>query len=792
MRAKKLFSYVICVLLAILLACAVCFGLTACGDGEEETKPPVENGKPHLPKDEYEDEGTGYVDNTPDDPGVPVSHVFEAEDCNTGSSYCMAGSGFFDLSFGGNLLSRNNESGYRFEFESDSAYKVDMKMGITSAFGANDWTESSLSDMFDIVVNGREPAALSETNVPAGDETQVRGGNIYTCVQDVSMRISLVKGENTITFYPVSELAGLDYIDIATSAEITYAAEVTEPADATKTTITKLPTATEEGKIVFSCDTHNKNNSFDLPALTENAGYTVTEKEGITTYSFDLCGGTYAFTENGGYELPDGAVYEEEPAAYEAVITGKAGANNNFFLPDNWQTFESGDSGEKPAKTPDGALEFTDGKGARFDLFYIAADKHIADKASNLSGKKDFYGQDYTYRLKMSATDEFDVLLFATWAATMRFEDNDGNKGNGGGIYLNISKDKISVRNYNYKYETVKDVVAEADISVPLDGSEFELAVTANRLSDNWLRFGIEVNGEKAVFVTKNNPVTTETDSLGNVLVTSSDMYGQRLCVVPGSGAKTDIYNIALPGKDYLDFSAAPEPPDPGDLPSVTVNGKEFFSSDNWTTFVKGSESGAKPTVENGKLVFAKPARFEFFYVKDGVHIGDAAENISDKSFFGSEYTWTLEMAADGEFSVLLFANNNFPALFEDAMASSGVSGAYLTFGNGTLTVSHMQHVYNETAATAVTENVTDGEEFTLGITAVRENDSSVSFSLTINGVPVTFTQSGDPTVTTVETDKITLNSEADMMFGQRLCIVPDPDSTVSVSGLTLPGEQTA
>lgn len=138
------------------------------------------------------------------------------------------------------------------------------------------------------------------------------------------------------------------------------------------------------------------------------------------------------------------------------------------------------------------------------------------------------------------------------------------------------------------------------------------------------------------------------------------------------------------------------------------------------------------------------------------------------------------------------YCSGIFLALFEDAMASSGVSGAYLTFGNGTLTVSHMQHVYNETAATAVTENVTDGEEFTLGITAVRENDSSVSFSLTINGVPVTFTQSGDPTVTTVETDKITLNSEADMMFGQRLCIVPDPDSTVSVSGLTLPEEQTA
>ncbi len=785
MKTKKLLIFIVSIVLAFVMS----FALTAfVGCGEEEVKkPPVDNSKPHLPDNEYDDEE--ILDNTPEDPGTPVSHVFEAEDCNTGSSYCMAGSGFFDLSFGGNLLLRNNESGYRFEFESDSAYKVDMKMGITSAFGANDWTESSLSYMFDIVVNGREPAALSETKVPAGDETQVRGGNIYTCVQDVSMRISLVKGENTITFYPVSELAGLDYIDIATSAEITYAAEVTEPADATKTTITKLPTATEEGKIVFSCDTHNKNNSFALPALTENAGYTVTEEEGITTYSFDLCGGTYAFTENGGYELPDGAVYEEEPAAYEAVITGKAGANNNFFLPDNWQTFESGDSGEKPAKTPDGALEFTDGKGARFDLFYLAADKHIADKASNLSGKKDFYGQDYTYRLKMSATDEFDVLLFATWAATMRFEDNDGS---GGGIYLNISKDKISVRNYNYKYETVKDVVAEADISVPLDGSEFELAVTANRVSDNWLRFGIEVNGEKAVFETKNNPVTTETDSLGNVLVTSYNMYGQRLCVVPGSGAKTDIYNIALPGKDYLDFSAAPEPPDPGDLPSVTVNGKEFFSSDNWTTFIRGSESGARPTAENGKLVFAKPARFEFFYVSDGVHIADQAPHFTDKSFYGKEYTWTLEMAADGEFSVLLFANNDFPALFEDATASSRAAGAYLTFGNGTLTVSHMQYGDNETAATAVTENVTDGEEFTLGITAVRENDSSVSFSLTINGVPVTFTQSGDPTVTTVETDKITLNSKANMMFGQRLCIVPDTDSTVSVSGLTLPGEQTA
>ena len=378
----------------------------------------------------------------------------------------------------------------------------------------------------------------------------------------------------------------------------------------------------------------------------------------------------------------------------------------------------------------------------------------------------------------------FTLGLFTTKSTPMRPDAPDGSAG-----CMNLYFDGSKVTLIPLAYPETPAPTTEAEMKVPLDGTEFEVAITVNRLSDNYLRFGISVDGKKAEMkMIKDSDIFT-CDKAGNIATYSTGMYGQRISFIPDVGGKITVSNVALPGRGYAEPQGEIEIPQ---MPSAVINGKDFFAPSDWTTFASGSVKGSVPVPEEGKLKFEDASRFEFFYVKDGVHIGDAAENISDKSFFGSEYTWTLEMAADGEFSVLLFANNNFPALFEDAMASSGVSGAYLTFGNGTLTVSHMQHVYNETAATAVTENVTDGEEFTLGITAVRENDSSVSFSLTINGVPVTFTQSGDPTVTTVETDKITLNSEADMMFGQRLCIVPAPDSTVSVSGLTLPGEQTA
>ena len=780
---KKMIRY----LASILLVCLLVLGCAACTPtGELDNSSSSDNGKPHLPTEEYPPEEDN--DDTPEDTGTLADHVFEAEAAELDESYCMAASQFFDLSFGGNVLMRNNST-YRFSFESDTAYKVNMEVAVSSAFSGGGWVERNLSDMFEVVVNGFVPR--EETAVPAGDASQQRGGNIYTCVQTVDVPISLVQGRNTIVFYPVDTMYSLDYINIKTSAGIS-GWEETYPSDGTEISV-ELPAADAEGRIYFDCAEHGKSNSFVLPALLPNSGYTVSERDGKQWYSFELNGETYSFAADGTYELPEGVMLDEGPAPDpfdpDPSVPNVVDNGKRIFDASAWTTFDNGtEKGALPVKE-DGMLKFTD--ASRFDFFYVAQDTHIADKASNLSGKKDFYGQDYTWKVKMSSTGAFDMLIFATKALPVIFGDLDDEDAVAGGVYLTFDGAKVSVKYENYE-EEIDNVVAEGTVKVPLDGTEFEVAITANRLSDNYMRFGIAVNGQKVKFELKNSPEQTKVDAAGNVILYSTNMYGQRLCLVPADGVTIELHNVALPNKDYVE----PQGTLPS-VPSVVVNGKEFFNLNNWTTFINGDIVGAQPAYVDGALTFTDAARFEFFYVADGVHIADRARNLLTKDFYGQEYTWELDMSANGGFSVLLFANSKFPASEETAMTESDAGRGYLAFADGKLTVNHVEYEYSEKAAEADISDILNGETFTLSITAVRVADLSIKFKIAINGEEVVFTQVGESqqvenangemvAITKVADNWIQFNSP-EYMYGQRLCIVPQADSSVSIYDLVLP-----
>lgn len=857
MRVKKIISYLICVLLAVLLACAACFGLTACGEKENATKPPVDNGKPHLPNSEYDEEG--YVDNTPADPGTPVSHVFEAEDM--AGDYCAAESEFFDLSFGGSILMRNVGSGYRFGFTSSAAYKITMEIAVTSAFSGYDWAESNLSDLFEIVVNGRT-ADASGSKVPAGSPEQMRGGNVYTCLQTASVSVSIAKGTNTVALYPKNSLVGIDYIDLKTSAEITPAESVDGSDDVSVTVA--LPTAESEGMLTFVCDEHGKSARYALPALAEGNGYAAESADGVTDYSFVLRGKEYVFSSDGTYELPEGASLEtpaeydfDDPEPYMPYVNiyGKY-----FFHADEWQTFTSGsEKGALPAKDGE-TLVFND--GARFDFFYVSDGVHIADKSTNLKDKS-FYGQDYTWKLKMSADKAFTLALFNTKNAYMHYDQSNTNSGS---MYLKFDGDSVSLTHLCYSNETA-GVVAQADAEVPLDGSEFEVAVTVNRLSDNYLRFGISVDGVKSEFEIAGSPKITSCDSAGNVIVNSSNMYGQRLAFIPDDGGKITVSGVALPYGGYNEPQGeAPELPDLSSIeitenpdkltytagetfdpagmvvtakysdgtekavsgytwspsgrlteadqtvtvsytereqtktavveitvkpsesplpPSAVINGKEFFDPSSWTTFGKGSVKGGAPELEGGALVFDEASRFEFFYVDDGMHIGDKASNLKNKDFYNKEYDWTLDMSASGKFSILLFANNNFMASLDEALGNTACAGTYLVFDQGKIAAYHMQYGTREKIGEATAD--VSGGSFRLGVKAVRTGDNSLKYSLTINGTAVEFAAEDGLAESKVDGSEITLNSSSGNMFGQRICIVPETGSVVTVSGLELP-----
>lgn len=559
--------------LTVLVSGLLILSMLLCVGCNPTTPPPSGEGKKNLPTSEYEDDtgGEEYVDNTPEDTGTLIDHIFEAESADfigtstngttSLSGKCLAKSYFFDLSFGDSVLIRNitsTSNKYIFEFKSDKAYKVKMEVAVASAYTST-WVERNLSAMFDIMVNDRQ--ITDDAVVPAGSAEQTKGGNNYTCVQKVEVPVSLKEGSNLIVFNVLAGVCNLDYINLKTSATITdYVEHYWEDSD-TKIIISNLPTTEKAGDIAFKCETHSVNSAFKLPVLSAESGYTVTEESGVKSYSFKFNGQTYTFADDGSYNVPAGVeVVEPEvpdvtldpeppeevdpdaPELPEVKINTK-----DFFTPANWTLF-NGNVGTKPEKI-NGALKFTD--VARFDFFYVPKGSgnsgyiHLGELASKYNGL-DIYNHDYSWTLEMSARHTFDMLLFGTASAPSEYGQSAA-----AGVYLTIEKDKVYVRNAYYGAEST-EVVAQGTIpqALTFDGkTKFQIKINVNRYDGNNLRFSLEIGGAKIdLTATGKGKLATVEDGVVNCQFTSAGSYGQRLCIMPRyENNVVRIYGLTTP-----------------------------------------------------------------------------------------------------------------------------------------------------------------------------------------------------------------------------------------------------
>lgn len=518
-----------------------------------------DTGKPMLPENEYPDESasTPVVDNTPEDKGELVDHIFEAEaaqfvgvSTNANQSIggkCIAQSFFFDLSFGDSAIIRNiTDTGnkYIFNFKSDKAYKCKMEVAVASAY-STDWQERNLSAMYDITMN--EKPVDSNVVVPAGNKDQVKGGNNYTCIQKVEIPITIKEGENMLVMSVLAGVCNLDYINIKTSANITdFTPDWWE--DDTVVTI-DLPTLEEAGTINLACESHGKSNDFTLPALSEENGYKVSEDK--KSYSFTFNGEEYIINSDGTYKFPEGTVIakEEEPDPDDEVQDPNADPlpeviinNKDFFEPNNWTTFSDG--GAQPVEM-NSALKFK--KGARFDFFYVNGKSktvHIGDKESSVKDQE-IYNKDYTWNLNLSSKGSFDMILFATSNLPMSF-----TQGGNAGVMVTVEEKKLTIRNAWYGSE-ITDAVAEADVDLKLDGeTKYDLAITANRVDGSNLKFSLAINGEKVALKQVNQPkLATTTDGDMNLKFPTepAGSYGQRLCFIPKDNSIVRVYGLTLP-----------------------------------------------------------------------------------------------------------------------------------------------------------------------------------------------------------------------------------------------------
>ncbi len=551
-------------LVAVLMISALSVFASGCGD--DKTEKPIDTSKPMLPTTEYPDEEPEPEDNTPEDPGERVDHIFEAEaaqfngvSTSSNSSMggiCRAQSYFFDVSFGGCIIIRNitnTSNKYIFEFESSAAYKCTMEVAVASAYTSG-WVERELAAMYDIRVN--DVTLDTDVVVPAGNADQVKGGNNYTCIQHVEVPITIKEGSNLIVMSVLAGVCNLDYINIKTSAELSGFTEKWWDDD-TVTTI-DLPTETETGTINFACTEHGKSNTFALPELADDKGYI---ENGGGSYSFVLEGETYTMNADGTYDFPEGVQIAAEPEPEpepdpddeaedpnapelpEVVINGK-----DFFDPDKWTTFTSGDeTGAKPVEM-NGALKFVH-EPARFDFFYVKGENgsytHLGETASKINNDATkVYGKDYGWELEMSSTGAFDMILFATSG-----EQSVINATNNGGVFLTVESDKITVK--NHYYTTASETVAEGNIGTPLtfDGkTKFTIKFTVQRVSDTLLKFKIAVNGTEVEFTQSSYDLKCSEVGADNYieLTLRANGYGQRLCVVPG-GRIVRIYDLTTP-----------------------------------------------------------------------------------------------------------------------------------------------------------------------------------------------------------------------------------------------------
>ena len=219
------------------------------------------------------------------------------------------------------------------------------------------------------------------------------------------------------------------------------------------------------------------------------------------------------------------------------------------------------------------------------------------------------------------------------------------------------------------------------------------------------------------------------------------------------------------------------QPSEPGVL-SNTVNGKDFFDPDAWTTFTSGDS--AIPTKNaNGGLDLALPARFDLFWVEgtDGTwyNIAHDANTPEESGIYGTQYNYEFSISADEDFTMILHATNGNPIVFD----AGNYRGVYLFFENGKLTIKESGDGKDAVQATAdVTLSKTEANTLKVSLTRL---EGKIVLELTVNGNKVAV--SGEPTFGGIEDGNYWYAPKG---FGQRICFIPASGKTLTINSLKI------
>lgn len=289
----KLFSLSAFALIALATSTSISRSANL-GETGEEDNTPIGITQRENDLDDYEDlrpSREPFVDNTEPDTGTLIDHTFEFETmaCSGYSRHkdhmCSAISYVTSADFSGNIAAECVDAGTTFSIniESDKAVKVPMIVGINN----NNIGGATLGDVLYITNNGK-PLYDSSAIIPTEGVPAVGAPQGYFDMVGVESTLSLVEGNNRISFRIVRNEINVDYITLKTSANIVD--NTKNSWDTPKYEIIQSPTENQGGTLKIVCgNCGHENATRYLPELTSDV-YTVEEEGYIKDYYITLSG----------------------------------------------------------------------------------------------------------------------------------------------------------------------------------------------------------------------------------------------------------------------------------------------------------------------------------------------------------------------------------------------------------------------------------------------------------------------------------------------------------------------
>lgn len=713
-------------LFGLLMAVVMVLGLVGCAPTETDSTGSGSS-KPSGSTGGSSTGGSSSTEEVPEDEGPFSDNVFEAEaakyngissnNSGTFGHACMAKSYVFDTSFSGNISVRNvappdkgdviPENSFEFTFTSDKAVKVQMEVCVASRYDKDPgWQEMDFANMYSTVVNDKYISVSAV--VPAGDASQIVQGNNYTAMQVIEIPVTLQKGENTIEFQALAKACNLDYINIRTSAKLTgWTDHYWDSLDSVS--VTKAPTETATGTITFACGVDgctNGTQNWTLPALTDDAYIVDDSAADKTVYSLELMGEEVTIA-----EVAKGTVDPEpEPEGPQDVT-----ADINFFDETAWGTFSPDgtntgadtkrEAGDLKTGTDD-ALHFTASTASRINMFDKAKDadgKTYNIVHTNTTETSGIFGYEYKFDMGMTATGNFDIVLFATAKIQTTYVATDYRA-----VWLSFADDGLMLRVQGDGKEAVQ---ATATVPALADITSFSVAIT--RYDAKTCLLKLYVNGEAVTLTAA--PTATYGSVVKGCFTFTANGWGQRFGVSPAADAEVVISSFkATKAKD--DFV----------MPSFTaekagltlVDGKPYLVVENSFSGLTDSEAvayaeGVSADIQEMDAWTTYADEISFAEVKDGkcyTYIAIEDLVISEHYYF-SHYN-----------------GNNFNAPVSQEASE--------------LTVSYLDKVYTLSQLSGQSDNwknglaaikVTQRDGYSAGITsaAIAEQDGKAVFTAT-------------------------------------------------------------